>query len=135
MIAKRLLQFNLIVSAFTGITFIFLPASILSVYGFAGDPPHYVITRYFGTTHIAFAALLWLALRIDEPRFLRIIVLAFFVGDLSGTLVLLFAQLNNAMGTTGWALVALSFLFAVGYGYCALKKLPETQQVHISNPY
>ena len=125
MIAKRLLQFNLFVSVFTAITFIFLPAPTLSLYGFTGDPPHYIISRYFGATHIAFATLLWLALRANEPRFLRMIVLAFFVGDSCGTLVLLIAQLNNAMSTIGWALVALSFLFAAGYGYCAWKRLPE----------
>ena len=125
MIAKRLLQFNLLVSLFIAVTFIFTPGSILSLYGIKGDTPFYVISRYFGATHIAFATLLWLALRTNDTRFLRIIVVSFFAGDLVGTLVLFFAQLRGAMNTMGWIFVFLSLLFAVGYGYCTLKKLPE----------
>ena len=126
MIAKRLLQFNLLISIFTATTFIFAPEPTLSLYGIPGDPPHYLITRYFGATHIAFAVLIWLALRANDPRFLRYIVVSFFAGDLSGTAVLLIAQMSNVMGTTGWLLVTLSFLLAVGYGYCALNKLPKS---------
>ena len=120
MITKRLLQFNLLISTLTAIAFIFAPGPILSLLGIRGDGPFFVIPRYFGATHIAFGTLLWLALRADDPRFLRFIVISFFAGDLTGTAALLFAQLRGAMGPMGWAFVFLSFLFAVGYGYCTI---------------
>ena len=66
-----------------------------------------------------------MALAADDSRFLRIIVISFFAGDLAGTIVLLIAQLNGLMNASGWALVGLSALLALGYGYGALKKLPE----------
>lgn len=122
MFAKRLLQFNLLISILTAIAFIFAPGLILNLLGINSDNPFYVIPRYFGTTHIAFGTLLWLALHANDPRFLRFIVIAFSAGDLSGTAVLLFAQLRGAMNPMGWAFVFLSFLFAIGYGYCALQK-------------
>jgi hypothetical protein len=126
MVIKRLLQLNLIVSAIVGITFIFAPKSTLDLYGLSGDQPLYVIAQYFGTAHLAFATLLWLALRKNEPQFLRFIVISFFAGDLAGTLVLFIGQLRGIMNTAGWVLVGLSFSFAVGYGYGTLKKLPKS---------
>lgn len=125
MIVKRLLQFNIFVSIIIAVAFIAVPGPVLSLYGISGDESLYVIARYFGTAHVTFASLIWLALRADEPRFLQIIVTTFFLGDLTGTAVLLVAQLRGVMNPMGWALVGLSFLFAVGYGYGALNKLPD----------
>ncbi len=124
MLVKRLLQFNLLVSAFIAVTFILVPGPTLALYGLSGDEAFIVIVRYFGTSHVAFAVLLWLALRADDPRFLRLTVASFFAGDLTGTIVLLIAQLSGAMNSMGWALVGLSLLFALGYGYGMLKKHP-----------
>jgi hypothetical protein len=87
----------------------------------------HAIAQYFGATHVAFAVLLWLAFRSNDVRFLRALVVSFFVGDLAGSAVLLVAQLRGIMNTMGWALVALSLLFAIGYGYGALRKLPVSQ--------
>ena len=125
MIIKRLLQVNLLVSALIAITFIFLPGQTLALYGLSDGKSLHVITQYFGTTHLAFSVLLWFALRLDEPRFLRVIAISFFAGDLAGSVVLLMAQLRGLMGPTGWVLVGMSALFAAGYGYGVLKKLPE----------
>ncbi len=126
MIVKRLLQLNLLVSAIIAITFILAPAPTLSLYGIIGDKSLYTIAQYFGTTHVAFLVLQWLALRANDARFLRLMVVSFFAGDLAGSAVLLVAQLRGVMNTTGWALVGLTLLFAAGYGYGALKKLPAS---------
>jgi hypothetical protein len=127
MLVKRLLQLNTLVSAMIAVTFIALPEQSVSLYGTTTANALRTVAQYFGATHVAFAVLLWLALRANDSRFLRAIVTSFFAGDLTGTVVLLFAQLRGAMGTLGWGLVALSFLFAVGYGYGALKGLPASE--------
>jgi hypothetical protein len=126
MIVKRLLQLNLLVSIIIAIAFILAPKLTLGLYGIAGDDILYAIAQYFGTTHVAFALLVWLALRANEPQLLRFIVLSFFAGDLTGSLVLFIAQVRGLMNTSGWALVGLTLLFAFGYGYGALKRLPES---------
>ena len=126
MIVKRLLQLNLLVSAIIAITFILAPAPTLSLYGITGDRSLYAIAQYFGATHVAFFVLLWVALRANDARVLRLIVVSFFAGDLAGSAVLLVAQLRGVFTPTGWALVGLSLLFAAGYGYGALKKLPAS---------
>jgi hypothetical protein len=126
MIVKRLLQFNLIVSIIIAISFLLSPKLTLALYGMTGDDVLCAIAQYFGTAHVSFALLLWLALRTNEPQLLRFIVVSFFAGDLAGSVVLLIAQVRGLMNTAGWALVGLSLLFAFGYGYGALKKLPES---------
>lgn len=126
MLVKRLLQLNALVSAMIAVAFIALPGQSVSLYGVTTADALHTIAQYFGATHVAFAVLLWLALRANDPRFLRAIVTSFFAGDLTGTLVLLFAQLRGALAPTGWGLVALSALFAAGYGYGVLKGLPDT---------
>jgi hypothetical protein len=125
MIIKRLLQLNIVVSAIIAVCFILAPGASLSLYGITGDGASHTIAQYFGTAHVAFAILLWLALRLNDARFLRTIVVSFFAGDLTGSAVLLVAQLRGTMNTMGWALVGLSLLFAIGYGYGALRRLPE----------
>ena len=126
MTVKRLLQLNLFVSILIAISFIFAPKLTLSLYGFTGGDSLYTIALYFGSTHVAFAVLLWLALRKNDPQVLRLIVVSFFAGDLVGTLVLFIAQMRGLMNASGWLMVGLSFLFAIGYGYGTLKKLPKT---------
>lgn len=125
MFIKRLLQFNILVSIIIAAAFIFAPELTMSIYGMSGGEALYTITQYFGTTHLSFSIIIWLALRKNDHRFMRSLVIAFFVGDLVGTVVLLLAQLRGVMNSTGWGLVGLSFLFAVGYGYGLLKKLPQ----------
>ena len=127
MIVKRLLQLNLFVSIAISISFIFAPQQTLALYGFTGGNSLYAIAQYFGSTHVAFAVLLWLALRKDDRQVLRMIVASFFAGDLAGSLVLLIAQVRGLMNSSGWIMVGLSFLFAVGYGYGTLKKLPKSK--------
>jgi predicted ferric reductase len=126
MIVKRLLQLNLFVSIIIAIAFLLAPKLTLALYGVTGDDILYAIAQYFGTTHVAFAILLWIALRTNEPQLLRTIVVSFFAGDLAGSLVLFIAQVRGLMNTSGWALVGLTLLFAFGYGYGALKRLPES---------
>ena len=127
MFIKRLLQFNLFVSIIIAITFIFAPGPSLALYGISGGDALHTITQYFGTTHVAFATLIGLALQLNEARTLRVIVASFFAGDLVGSGVLMTAQLRGVMNDMGWALVALSILFTIGYGYSLLRKFPSSE--------
>jgi hypothetical protein len=124
---KRLLQFNLLVSAFIAISFTIFPDQTLSLYGITGGESLILITRYFGTTHLSFAILIGLALRSKDAQLFRFLVLSFFAGDLVGTVVLLIGQLGGFMNAAGWGLVGLSCFFALGYGFAALKKSPDSR--------
>jgi len=124
MLVKRLLQLNLIVSAIIALAFLIIPGPTLRLYGIASDAAPRAIAQYFGTAHLSFAILIWYALRSHEVHCVRSIVRSFFVGDLAGTAVLLSIQLRGLMNGWGWELVGLTFLFALGWGICILRKEP-----------
>ncbi len=126
MFVKRLLQLNLIVSAIIALTYILLPGPTLALYGIGNDSAAISIAQYFGTAHVTFAVLVWIALRSGQPSFLRALVVSFFAGDAIGTIVLLATELRGNMNPMGWGLVGLSALFALGYGYCVLRRLPTS---------
>jgi hypothetical protein len=67
MIVRRLLQLNLLVSAVVAVCLIALPEASLSLYAIEGDGALRTIAQHFGTGHVAFAVLLWLALRSNDP--------------------------------------------------------------------
>jgi hypothetical protein len=126
MLVKRLLQFNLIVSCIIALAFIILPGSALTLYGLGNERATITLAQYFGSTHVAFAVLVWVALKSSQRSLLRAVVVSFFAGDLIGTGILLAAQLRGTMNVMGWGFVGLSAFFALAYGYCALKGLPRS---------
>jgi hypothetical protein len=126
MFIKRLLQFNFICSSIIALAYIILPGSTLALYGLGNERATLALAQYFGSTHVAFAVLVWVALRSNERSLLRAVVVSFFAGDLIGTGVLLAAQVRGTMNVMGWGLVGLSAFFALAYGYCALKGLPRS---------
>lgn len=126
MIVKRLLQFNLIVSCIIALAFIILPGPALALYGLGNEAATITLAQYFGSTHVAFALLVWVALRSGQQQIARAVVLSFFAGDLVGTAILLVAQLRGTMNPMGWGFVTLSAFFALAYGYCVLKGLPRS---------
>jgi hypothetical protein len=118
MLLRRILQFNLVVSALIAVMFVLVAGPTLALYGIANEPATRALAQYFGTTHIAFAVLVWFALRSAERSFIRAVVVSFFAGEVAGTAVLLLVQLRGVTNAMGWGLVALSGLFAIAYGYC-----------------
>jgi hypothetical protein len=124
MLLRRLLQFNLTVSAIIAAAFIVFPGQTLGFYGIQNVSGTRAIAQYFGSAHVTFAILIAYALRKPEPAFLRAIVRSFFGGDLVGTIILLGIQLRGVTNGMGWELVGLSVLFTVGWGICILKRLP-----------
>lgn len=126
MLARRLLQVNLVTSIVIAILFIAFPERAAALMGLATGPATRVIVQYFGATHVAFAVLIWLALRSREQYLLHMLVISFFAGDTIGTAVLLIAQLQGLLGASGWWLVVGSLFFALSYGYLTISRRWET---------
>jgi len=126
MFVKRLLQFNFIVSCIIALAFIILPGPVLALYGLGNEAATIALAQYFGSMHVAFAVLVWAALKSNERHLPRAVVVSFFAGDLVGTVILLAAQLRGTMNMMGWGFVGLSAFFALAYGYCVLKGLPRS---------
>jgi hypothetical protein len=120
----RLLQINVPIFFFTAVAFIAFPDLLLSFYGISRNDVLRSFMQYQGVLWLAFAVLLFQALRLNDKRFLRIIVASFFVWDLSGSIILLISQLRGSFPPIGWSMVAFSVFLAIGYGYGFFRKLP-----------
>jgi hypothetical protein len=125
MLLRRILQFNLVVSALIAVGFVLFASPTLALYGIPSEPATRALAQYFGTAHFAFAVLVWFALRSAERSFTWAVVVSFFAGDVAGTAVLLLVQLRGVTNAMGWGLVGVSGLFAIAYGYCVATRRTE----------
>lgn len=120
MLLRRLLQFNAIVSGFFGIAFVLAPALVLSVYGVGVNRSIIFLGQLYGCMQLSFVLVIWKAIHITYSDLKRWLVYGLFVGDALASLVSAWAQLSGVMNASGWLIVLLYALFAIGYGYSTL---------------
>jgi len=120
MLLRRLLQFNVFVSGFFGIAFVFAPTLVLSIYGVGINGSIIFLGQLYGCMQLSFAVVIWKAINITHSDLKRWLVYGLFIGDTIAALVSAWAQMNGAMNTSGWLVVILYSLFAIGYGYSTM---------------
>ena len=114
-----------VISAIFGLTFIFIPETMLILYGMKLSPGGITIARLFGAALLEFALLSWFARNAGDSEARKAIILAIFVGEAVGFIVALFGQLSGVVNALGWSTVAVYLLLALGFGYFQFKK-PST---------
>ena len=129
MLIKRLLQFNAFVSGFFGIAFLIAPTLVLSQYGVEINETITFLGRLYGCMQLSFAVIIWKAITITHSDLKGWLIVGLFVGDAIAALVSVWAQLSGVMNTSGWLIVLLYSLFAVGYGYSILIDMSRAKQV------
>ncbi len=80
------------------------------------------VAQLLGASMILAGLLSWFAGGMSEAGARRSSVISFFVFHLVGFAVSLLAMLAKAMSTSGWGLVVIFLLFALGYGYFLFMK-------------
>ncbi len=111
------LAFNSIVLTIFGIGFILLPETMTALYGAELTAIGLVLARLLGAAFLGFGILRWTARKAEQSDLLKALVLAGFVEDAIGFLVLLTAQMAGLMNAMGWSNVGLYGIFAAGFGY------------------
>jgi hypothetical protein len=108
--------------AILGIGNLLAPSEFMSGSGVTFDPPGTLIARVLGTAAIAFAIIYW-ACRNAGPSPLFSAVL---YGSLTEKVIQVFlagfAVNAGVLNKTGWAMVTLQLLLAIGFGYFAFGK-------------
>ena len=110
-----------LVSVF-GIAFIAVPKELMSLYNVTLEQGGIYMTRLFGAAFILLGIMLLFAKKDTASQALRTFILAVFIGDTIGFVVVLIGQLSGFINALGWVTVALYFLLAIGFGYYYLKK-------------
>jgi hypothetical protein len=113
------------ISAIFGLAFVFVPETSLALYGITLSPGGILIARLFGAALLEFALLSWLARNAGDSEARKAIILAVFIGEAIGFVVVLLGQLSGEVNALGWSTVAIYFLLALGFGYFQFMK-PST---------
>lgn len=108
---------NAILAILFGLGFILAPEAVLAPYGIATDSAGIALARLLGVSFIEVGILAWLARNIESTSAVRVITLAYFIGNAVGFIVTLIDQLGGLANALGWTTVAIYLLLALGYGY------------------
>ena len=83
------------------------------------------VTQMLGAALILPGLLSWFAGGMTEAGARRSTAVSLFVFDVAGLAVSLLGMLSKVMSATGWVIVALFLLFALGYGYFLFMRQSE----------
>jgi len=99
-----------------------MPKELMALYDVALEQGGIYMTRLFGAAFILLGIMLLFARKDTDSQALRTFILAVFIGDAIGFVVVLQGQLSGFINALGWVTVALYLLLAIGFGYFSLKK-------------
>ena len=113
----NLLVVNAIVGLVYGISFVLVPATVLSLYGMTQGTSEALVGQYFGVELIAIGLLTWFARKVAAPEAQRAIILALLISDVVGLIVSVLGTVSGVMNAVGWSAVGIYLLLALGYAY------------------
>ncbi|HEV8669895.1 MAG TPA: hypothetical protein VGS01_04070 [Candidatus Limnocylindria bacterium] len=114
---STLLTFNAIVASIFGLTAVLVPGVLYSTYGLKSDAGAQLVAQFFGAALLGDVVLSWSLRNIEPGATRQTLTLAFFVQGAIGLVISLVAQFGAVLNALGWLNVALTAIFAVGYGY------------------
>lgn len=115
---KTLFTITVIISVFYAVNLFFMPQQYLEMRGLKGEEAGILMTRLCGMIAIALISFAWFSRKMENPKDLRGMAIAFCLTFTSGTIVLLAGKLTiTTMNSMGWADVAVSGLLTLSYAY------------------
>ena len=115
---RNLLVISAVVYLLFGLGLLLTPVLLQTLYGvLVVFPPLIASTQLLGAFAFSIGVLTWSARNAPESEPRRAIVLALFVANAIGFIVVLLAQLAGAWNALGWFSAATFLLLALGYGY------------------
>ena len=114
---SNLLVINAIVALVYGISFVLVPATVLSLYGMTQGTSEALAGQYFGVALIAIGLLTWFARNVADSEAQRAIILALLISDVVGVIVSVLGTVSGVMSAVGWSAVGIYLLLALGFAY------------------
>ena len=122
---------NAIVSLIFAVGFLLAPKTMLTLFHLSvGSTVSFnasinFVTQLLGAALIAHGLLSWFAGGMAEANARRSVATSLFVFEVIGFALSLLGMLSKIMSVTGWVLVGLFLLFALGYAYFLFVKQSE----------
>ena len=119
---SNLLVVNTIVALVYGISFVLVPATVLSIYGVTQGPAVELMGQFFGVALIGIGLLTWFARNVADSDTQRGIILALLISDVIGVIVAVLGTVSGVMNVVGWSAVGIYALLGLGYAYLQFVK-------------
>ena len=113
---SNFLTLKAILSTVSGIAFVLVPVPLLSIYGVALDASGVFVAQVLGASLIGIGLICWFS-RNASSQPLAGILLALFLADGVGTVVLLMEQFSGRGNGLGWTGILTYLLLTLGLGY------------------
>jgi len=107
-----------------GISFLLVPAVVLSVYGVQGDVATQLMGRFFGVALLQIGVTLWLLKDARDAATQRGLATGGAVAAVAGIVVALMGTLAGTLNALGWTVVAIYALLLVAY--LGVLRAPQT---------
>jgi hypothetical protein len=108
-----------IVAGIFGLAFVFASGLLLPLYGGMSMEP--ITEQLLGAALVGFALLNWFGRNAVASAAGRAIVFANLVYNLIALVALVNFQLSSTVNALGWSSVAIALVFAIGFGYLAVR--------------
>jgi hypothetical protein len=119
---RVLLIINAVVILAYALGALFVPATMLMMYGMTPGVGEQLMTRFFGVSMLALGLLSWLVRNSRDASVWQAVIPAFLVFDAAGVVVSLLGTLSKVMSPLGWQVVAIYLLLCLGFGYFQFAK-------------
>jgi NAD/NADP transhydrogenase beta subunit len=119
---SNLLVINAIVALVYGISFVLVPATVLSLYGMTQGPSAALAGQFFGVALIAIGLLTWFTRNITDSDTQRAFILALLISDVIGVIVAVLGTVSGVMSAVGWSAVGIYLLLSLGFAYFQFMK-------------
>lgn len=119
---RVLLIINAVVILVYAVGALFVPATMLMMYGMTPGVGEQLMTRFFGVSMLALGLLSWLVRNSRDSSVRQAVVPVFLVFDAAGIIVSLLGTLSKVMSPLGWQVVAIYLMLCLGFGYFQFAK-------------
>ena len=128
---RYLFVLNTIVASIFAAGLLLAPRTLLGLFGVTvGSTVSFnaslnFVAQLLGAALILPGLISWFAGGMTEAGARRSVTVSLFVFEVAGLAVSLLGMLSKAMSVTGWAIVGLFLIFALGYAYFLFMKQSE----------
>lgn len=122
---KFLFVLNALVSLAFGLALLFVPATVLGIFGVV---ERYVstllVSRFFGSAMVALGSVLWFAKDADDAAIQKNIGIALLISSVLGLIVTIVGMTGDraVIRSNGWVAIVIYVLFALGYAFMLFLK-------------
>ncbi len=122
---KTLHLINLLVMLIFALALLLGPATVLTFLGMKTGTSENLEAQFFGGALVLPALISWFSRDLADPGARNGIGISMFIFNVVSFVVALLGTLSASMKSTGWVVVAIFLLLAIGFGYYQFVKLNE----------